>query len=734
MTNIYMAEFQLKAVGFLLEAMESNKKEIVLKSCTGSGKTVILTYFINEYFRGHHNTVFVWLTPGKGNLEEQSKKKMDEYINNSNTKLLYDVMTSGFSADDACFINWEKLTKKGNNALKESERTNFLEHIDHAHNSGLRFKIIVDESHQNDTIKADDIIDYFKTDKIIRTSATPKGYTDAILIDIPESDVVVEGLIKKLLIINENFPQKIDTPNQSEFLLDRALAKQQDLYNEFLKRNAEINPLIIVQMPNNDDVLLDEIERYFESKNITYENKKLAVWLAGKKENLEEIENSTAEPIAIIIKQAVSTGWDCPRAHILVKLRDNMGDVFEIQTIGRIRRMPEAQHYESDLLDSCYLYTLDEKFTECVRQSLEHGALDAVKLYLKPECKKIELVSEQKPTITATRDKTMTLAAINAYMHAQYNLSNDTARNKKQLETAGFNFSSKIIETTKSGEISTLNNAATQIDSLNDVVFTSELNTHKHGRLFHHRVGEICLKIGLDYDAMNTILRLLFVKDVDYDHKLLELSARELYSFTLNNSDRIKDAVLKSMAMELSDPKQKGENIITVKFNIPQETIFTYDSKAKSQELSHKNVYKGYLSSGEPRSTSEKLFEKFCETAQTIDWFYKNGDKGPEYFSIIYQDNFGKLKSFYPDYIVSIKKKIWVIETKGGFDRTGKSEDIDIFSSKKFIVLKDYLRRHKFSGGFVRQDKKSMELCICTDNYNDDINSTDWKLLKDVFE
>ena len=55
----------------------------------------------------------MWLTPGKGNLEEQSKAKMDKYIHASQTKLLSDVMTAGFEENDSCFINWEKLTKKG---------------------------------------------------------------------------------------------------------------------------------------------------------------------------------------------------------------------------------------------------------------------------------------------------------------------------------------------------------------------------------------------------------------------------------------------------------------------------------------------------------------------------------------------------------------------------------------------------------------------------------------------
>ena len=292
--NIILTNFQLKAISDLMEAMEKPNREIILKSCTGSGKTIILTHFIDEYFKSNAKTVFVWLTPGKGDLEEQSKKKMDKYIHGSNTKLLCDVMTSGFEENDACFINWEKLTKKGNNALKDSERTNFLDHIQKAFDNGLSFKIIVDESHQNDTIKADDIIGFFNSDKIIRCSATPKAYKDAIVIDIPETDVIAEGLIKKLLIINENFEQNISVDDQITYLIDKAILKQQEIHSEFLRRKVEVNPLIIVQIPNKSDELLEQVERFFESKGITYENNQLAVWLSDKKENLEEMDKCSS--------------------------------------------------------------------------------------------------------------------------------------------------------------------------------------------------------------------------------------------------------------------------------------------------------------------------------------------------------------------------------------------------------------------------------------------------------
>lgn len=44
----------------------------------------------------------------------------------------------------------------------------------------------------------------------------------------------------------------------------------------------------------------------------------------------------------------------------------------------------------------------------------------------------------------------------------------------------------------------------------------------------------------------------------------------------------------------------------------------------------------------------EKLFERFCEGSGKMKWFYKNGDKGSEYFSIVYTDNFGNKNPFTP--------------------------------------------------------------------------------------
>lgn len=726
-----LKEFQLNAVKALFEAMEKPARDIILKSPTGSGKTIILTYFMHQYILSHHKTVFVWLTPGKGNLEEQSKEKMDKYIHASQTKLLSDVMTSGFEENDSCFINWEKLTKKGNNALKDSERTNFLEHIQHALNDGIRFVIIVDESHQNNTVKSDEIIQYFHTDKIIRCSATPRGVAKAEMIEIPESEVIAAGLIKKMLIINENFPLQLDVANQTEYLLEQALKKQRELHSALLNQGVNINPLIIVQIPNKSDALLADVEKYFELQGITYENEQLAVWLADKQEHKEGLEEPENPAVAVIIKQAVATGWDCPRAYILVKLRDNMDETFEIQTIGRIRRMPEAKHYGSDLLDSCYLYTLDEKFTAGVKLSLGKGALDATTLFLKNEFKNITLTSEQRTMISNSRNPAKALLSIAKYFEVEYSTGTNKLENKTRLETEGFVFSKDIVRhhiaDARVATISDIDSSEFQHGDLHET-----LDTHRHGREFHQKVGRIGLEISMEYSSMVSIIRKLFDRNSPYSRKILALDSRDVYSFVINNMDMLRHVVREAMAYEIAQLQFEQPAVSTYDFRIPQSCIFTYDGSAKTQNIMSKNVYQNYLSSAEPRSSSERKFEKFCECSSSVEWVYKNGDKGNEYFSIVYLDNSGKQKLFYPDYIVSVNGEIWIIETKGGFDRSGNSQDIDLFTPKKFAVLKSYLDKYGLKGGVVRNDDKSDELCICTEKYSDDIQSDDWQILSEL--
>lgn len=758
-----LMNFQNKAISQIQTAIENGKQEVILKSCTGSGKTIMLTHFMDEYLKCHAKTVFIWFTPGKGNLEEQSKKKMDSYIHGAQTKLLSDVMTSGFSENDCCFINWELLNKADNIAVRNGEHINFIEYIQKARDAGLNFILIIDESHMNDSKKSQIIINYFKSGStnipIIRASATPKDYDEKdpkiAFIEVPEKDVIAEGLIKKMLIINEGFPvtilsndiTELEGESQVSYLLNKALEKQKMLRSKFLEQGENINPLILVQMPNSSDSLLDEVQYWFENHDISYENGKLAIWLSengkskfSRHENLEGIEANNGVQEALIFKMAVATGWDCPRAHILVKLRDHEGEKFEIQTFGRIRRMPNAHHYGDNALDSCYLYTWDNKFTEGAKAFLSHGAWDATYITLKDKYKDITLKSQQRPDVIDENDAEDTMTSLVHHYEKKYRITanKNLENNKETLQKAGYIFSDKIVVSAKMGRTEFLD--ASKMNQMYDSDFAIPLNTHTHGRQFHHEVGILSTEVSLKYEKMITVIRRVFYKDTKSKgskYSILNLGTRELYSFVINNAALLKEDFHEAIT-ELDSSIQKTltfdpSEIVEKDFHIPQVCLFTYDGSDKAQRVYSKNVYADYRESAEVRSAPERAFEAFCESTEFVLWFYKNGDKGTDFYSVCYKDGTGKMRLFYPDYVVGTADGIWIIETKGGFSALGQSQNIDDFAPRKFEVLKNYLTASNLKGGFVRTNRKG-RLCICTEHFNDDIDGEDWHLLDEVMK
>ena len=76
MQGIKLKDFQINTVNKLMDATSiGSKKEVLLQAPTGSGKTIILLSYIEEYLKENDKVIFVWLTPGKEDLEDQSRKK-----------------------------------------------------------------------------------------------------------------------------------------------------------------------------------------------------------------------------------------------------------------------------------------------------------------------------------------------------------------------------------------------------------------------------------------------------------------------------------------------------------------------------------------------------------------------------------------------------------------------------------------------------------------------------------
>jgi len=731
MQGVELKNFQRNCVNKLLDVTTIGlKQEILVQAPTGSGKTIILLDYIEEYLENDSNTVFVWLTPGKGELEEQSRNKMLKFLPSYPAKRISDVLLEGFNAGDTAFINWETITKKGNTAIKEAERKNLFERIDEAYNKGLKFIVIVDEEHLNKTVKAEAIINYLKPSYIVRVSATTKKNKEAEFIQIDELDVINEGLITRALFINEGVSNNSQLNNEHEYLINLALDKQKNIRNEYLSRKININPLIIIQVPNNSNDIIEQIESILNEKGYSYENKTVSIWLSDRKENIENIEKENAEPIILIMKQAISTGWDCPRAKVLVKLRDNMSEDFETQTIGRIRRMPQAHHYENILLDNCFLYTFDEKYKETIKQELGNNAQDVKVVFLKNEFKDFTLTKQVKTNDFDGFDERETFKFIQNYYINKYKLTGKKDNNRTILESAGYIFGDTIDNSIIQDKIIKID--SDELSKANKINVKSTVNTSKNGIDLRHSIGVISSKIGMKYDKTRVVLERMFLKRKLFNKKFINLSLTEFYAFVINNEDKLKYDFLEAVSQESRQIALKYQAIKNVQFKFPEMDIIKYDPNMKDSTIYEKNIYKDYPSSTK-KSKSERMFERFCNESPNIKWFYKNGESSMDYFSIVYNNKIEKCWTFYPDYIIQDKdNNIWIIETKGGEDISGNSKNIDMRVENKFIALKEYAEKYNLKWGFVRDYDKNDSLYICNTEYTEDMSNDNWIKLDEV--
>ncbi|RBR36508.1 DEAD/DEAH box helicase [Enterococcus cecorum] len=726
-------EFQEKAVKFLLNvtAKPDSKEVITVKSPTGSGKTIILIDYIDEYLsKVNSKTAFIWLCPGNGDLEEQSRSKMNKFTPSRNTQNLFDALLNGFEEESTTFINWELVTKKRNTAIRDSERKNLFDRIAEAHRNGIDFIVIIDEEHSNNTSKAKAIIDAFAAKHIIRVSATTIKNKLHEYYEIDELDVINAGLITKALYVNEGIEDNIEITNDYDYLLELADDKRKAIANKYSELGKLIRPLVLIQFPNGQPETILAVEKKLEDMGYTYDNGMVSKWMSGDKRDLpENLTENDATPVFLLMKQAISTGWDCPRAKILVKLREGMSESFEVQTIGRIRRMPEAKHYEEELLDYCYVYTFDEKYKAGLLTEIDK-AYEVRRLFVKDKCKTFTLEKEIRDLDFDGLGEREVLNKIYDFLVEKYKLGGSKEQNKRLLADYGYIFGGEILGKALYGEFI---RSSAIIESKNYYTTRKKVNTHKHGIELLHSVDAIKSAIGMQTGKVKAILERLFRRGGTGYKKILMLDTSEFYAFVINNEHKLKEefrevtAKMYRQQSLLLNPKKS-------QFYIPGQDFYKYDPLVKNEIEYLSNAYQDYTSgyaTSRVRSNSEQLFEQYCENHDDIDWVYKNGDTGQQYFSIVYMDAFQNQWLFYPDYIVMKKDgTTWIIETKGG-ESKGQDKNIDKQIGNKFNAFKRYAEEKNLQWGFVRDVDN--QLYINNTEFALDMSDDHWIPLSKIF-
>ncbi|HMU99321.1 MAG TPA: DEAD/DEAH box helicase family protein [Chitinophagales bacterium] len=751
----------VKAVSDLIY-LEAINKICVFQSPTGSGKTVMMAKFIEEIIKELSDTdfCFLWVSIGKGELHKQSKRSLDSIFDGFPYCVLVEDEFLGsrniIEQNEVVVVNWEKLRSKKdgewkNKIMRDGEGINFIEVLE-ATKEKRKIILIIDESHfASDTERTNELRQIVNADVTIEMSATPKiqptlqdlAAGSMKMVHVDSKDVIESGMIKKELIINEGLKEIVsDEKTSQDIILEAAFSKRNELKKTFEEKGAKINPLCLIQLPNAEagEAKKEIVEAFLASKGITESNGKLAIWLSDDKSDfLDEISHPDNQVEFLIFKQAIDTGWDCPRAHILVKLREISSYTFEIQTVGRILRMPEQKHYDNDILNKGYIYT-NLQSVVIRKEEYNPNIIKHLKSTRKDIYKNIDLESYYKSRVDFGDITSSFYDVLEKVLCESFQLDLapalvNTVQNSEKLKKLGIDLSAK---THSDGIIVDKVLEAKRFDSLQGHVegipetIKAKLSDNDIYDLFNQIIKEN-LNGFAPKRSIPTVREALYVWFRHYlgINPRSENGAIKIQIIFLQNHQKFSRIL--SEATNVYKPFKKDEVKKKIeeqfyKWNIPSEAYFNQFTDEKQDY--RLNVYEPcYFSI--TRSNPEKEFEKHLESlSNKIEWWYKNGEESKEYYGIKYIEN-GMPQTFYPDFIIlNNNGTLGIFDTKAG--QTAKDAGLKSEALQKYI--KDQNKKgKKLSGGILIKDNTNKWRVNRKEKYSYDLNDLrDWDYFDDI--
>ena len=737
----YVRELVDKTIDLL--RLTGHRKTLIFKAPTGSGKTVMASQMLADLTeelqsRGdspYQQVAFIWIAPNK--LHQQSYFKMKNYF--TETRLLKPVMYDEIDqsegvikAGEILFVNWESINKEKNVMVRDSEQNASLYEITRRtqEEQGLPIVVVIDEEHlfwSKSADKSAKVLQRINPKVEIRISATPKTNSDH-KVTISREEVVREEMIKKQVVLNPDITKGYNDENELNIhLIQCALEKRRLLAEAYKKEGTNINPLLLIQLPNDttesmtaeDSAIATQVKTYLkEIKDITTANKKLAVWLSGEKENLEGLEEPDNMTEVLLFKQAIALGWDCPRAAVLLIFRKLQSNQFTIQTVGRILRMPEQKFYKNDLLNVGYVYTdISKDQIQIVAEDMDYLNKDALQAIRRDNLENVALISYYSVYKSSDRNR--------LGPDFKKELIDCFSRNwLVKWEQFSFSFDDEDIHESKPDEsIAAQNrkqveqNEHIKFDVLRlgvevpeNIVFQNEVGIididKRERKEFAKSAGEVH-RIYIDYcrsllgsfeKAHSTdILAGYLMQAMEILFELFETDAMKVILYHANKP-KFTDIITKALAnyeRKLQERQRKAKERAFEKYTweVPAERLYkesTHHVMPKVEE----HALLPFIEMNKV-STPERRFSDFLESnKEYIDWWYKNGDEGKQHYSIPYENSQGEKALFYVDFVIRMKDgKVFLFDTK--------TENSDSEAPNKHNALIDYMKDKDLQGGVI---------------------------------
>ena len=388
-------------------ASSDNPQAIAFSAPTGSGKTIMMTALFEAILDQpddelawpldwvpQSDAVILWVSD-MPELNEQTKLKIESKSNKVYRVNQLITIDSHFDAPRLeggriYFINTQKLAVNQPLTNRGDGRQHLIWETltNTAQAAPDRFYVVIDEAHRGMTAgrgaqAAQTLMQRFllghpevglvKMPLVLGVSATPKRFMDLLehaphtihKIAIPAEEVRKSGLLKDRILIHH--PEAATTAEMA--LLEEAARRWGQMttaWGAYCKEEQEqvVWPVLVVQVENGSDrqltrtdlgaaltVIESAIGRRLNEGEVVHAMHDTGdLDIGGRRVRKVDASRIDADKNigVVFFKTSLSTGWDCPRAEVMMSFRRAEDHTYIAQLLGRMVRTPLARRIEKD--------------------------------------------------------------------------------------------------------------------------------------------------------------------------------------------------------------------------------------------------------------------------------------------------------------------------------------------------------------------------------------------------
>ncbi|MCU0310720.1 MAG: DEAD/DEAH box helicase family protein [Acidimicrobiales bacterium] len=403
------------------------RSSFALSAITGSGKTVIATAVVEALLFGSADlgvdpdpqATFLWITDDPA-LNRQTRNRMLTASDLLAPRALVEIddgfLNPALDPGRVYFLNIQKLSKKSRLVQSGTNlrQASFWEVLASTIANGkTTLHLILDEAHRGMKQASDrkTIVQRLihgepgsnpPVPTVWGISATIDRFTKAMgqttdRTRYPDVEVAIDQVRASGLVKDEIGLEQPDEKGTFSTTLLRDAVKATRTFEQrwaaysVAEGEPEVLPALVVQVPDKaNEAKLTEMVSVIESEWPDLDSDAIA-HVFGEHEPIvlgsrtidwvpaESIQGDTDIRV-VLAKEAISTGWDCPRAEVLYSERPASDATHIAQVIGRMVRQPLAHRIATDdVLNSvtCYLPLFDSKKLAAIKDELEGNGADA---------------------------------------------------------------------------------------------------------------------------------------------------------------------------------------------------------------------------------------------------------------------------------------------------------------------------------------------------------------------